>query len=263
MAADICERPWEFAVEPFRIAGNLYYVGNRDVSCHLIDCGVGLILIDTAFPQTLYLLLESIRRLGFDPRQIAYVLHSHAHYDHCGGTRALVELTGAKAALGREDIDIIERQHHLTWAPQYGMPFFETFKTDIPLSDGDAITLGNTRIECVATPGHTPGTISYFFEVAEGGRSLTVGLHGGPGLNTLTDQYMRQEGIPLSRRRDYLASLGRLRERTVDVHIGAHPAQTRTLEKHAQRTGDVNPFVDPESWPRFLDDLEQRAREAW
>jgi metallo-beta-lactamase class B len=99
MPADICMHPWDYAVEPFCIAGNLYYVGNRDVSSHLIDTGEGLILLDTAFPQTVYLLLESIRRLGYDPDDIHTIVHCHGHYDHFGGTRALVELTGARTAL--------------------------------------------------------------------------------------------------------------------------------------------------------------------
>ena len=81
---DICERPFEYAVEPFHIAGNLYYVGNSWVSVYLIDTGEGLILIDTAMPQTVYLTLEGIRRLGFNPKDIRLILLSHAHYDHCG-----------------------------------------------------------------------------------------------------------------------------------------------------------------------------------
>ena len=108
MPADICTYPWKYHVKPFRIIGNLYYVGNGDVSSHLIDTDRGLILLDTAFPQTVYLLLESVRRLGFNPDDIRYILHCHGHYDHFGGTRALVELTGAKAALGADDIEILE-----------------------------------------------------------------------------------------------------------------------------------------------------------
>ena len=125
MPADICMHPWKYYVEPFRIAGNLYYVGNSDVSSHLIDTGQGLILLDTAFPQTVYLLLESIRRLGFNPDDIRLILHCHGHYDHFGGTRVLVELSrsrfqaGAKTALGEADIEILKERPDLSWAPEY------------------------------------------------------------------------------------------------------------------------------------------------
>jgi len=130
MPADICMHPWKYYVQPFRIAGNLYYVGNSDVSSHLMDTGQGLILLDTAYPQTVYLLLESIRRLGFDPDDIRLILHCHGHYDHFGGTRALVELTGAKTALGEEDIEILKERPDLSWAPEYGLEFYETWRTD-------------------------------------------------------------------------------------------------------------------------------------
>ena len=101
MIAYICCRPWEFRVEPFRIAGNVHYVGNSDVSSHLIDTGDGLILLDTAFPQTVYLLLESVRRLGFRPDDLRWIVHCHGHYDHFGGTRALGELTGGVLMIRR------------------------------------------------------------------------------------------------------------------------------------------------------------------
>jgi len=263
MIADICVRPWEFAVEPFRIAGNLYYVGNTNVSSHLVDTGDGLILLDTAFPQAVYLLLESVRRLGFDPDDIGYVLHTHAHYDHFGGTRAIVELTGAPTALGADDIEILEEQPELTWAAEYGTEFHEAFEVDLPLRDGDVVTLGDTRIECMSIPGHTPGAMSYFFDVVEEGRTFSVGLHGGPGRNTLTDEYMALHGLPASRRSDYLNSLERMRGRSPDIQIGAHPDQAQTFAKRDARTDDHNPFVDPGSWPAFLDQLERRAVQEW
>ena len=63
MTEDTCIHPWDYWVDPFCIAGELYYVGNKDVSSHLIDTGEGLILLDTAFPQTVYLLLGSVPRI--------------------------------------------------------------------------------------------------------------------------------------------------------------------------------------------------------
>lgn len=97
-------------MEPFRVFGNLYFVGTEPASAHLIDTGAGLILLDSGYPETLYLVLDSIRRLGFRLEDLALILHSHGHIDHIGGTRALVELTGAKTAIGAADARYRARQ---------------------------------------------------------------------------------------------------------------------------------------------------------
>ena len=261
MIYGICTHPWEYWVEPFRIAGNLFYIGNADVSSHLIDTNDGLILIDTAYPQTVYMLLEAIRRLGFDPDHIRYILHCHAHYDHCGGTRAIIELTGAKTAMGKDDIEILENKPELTWAPEYGTEFYETFDVDIPLVDGQVISLGNTSVKCVHTPGHTPGATSFIFQTEEGGSEYTVGMHGGPGRNTLTDEFLSKHSLPLSNRDEYMRSVERLRAFEVDVFIGAHPGQNDTLGKRACMTEGVNSFIDRAAWTAFLDKLDRMARQ--
>ena len=263
MTARICTHPWEFKAEGFCIARNLYYVGNKDVSCHLIDTGDGLILLDTAFPQTVYLLLESIRSLGFNPMDIKYIIHSHGHYDHFGGTRAIVELTGAKTALGKDDAFILTARPELSWAPEYGVDFYETFRVDRLLSDGDKIMLGKTTIDCVHVPGHTPGSISYFFEICDHGKNYTVGTHGGPGLNTLAEEYLTMYGLSNEARHNYLASLEKLRTRSVDVFIGIHPGQNDTLGKCKRMTKDNNPFIDREAWPSWLSQLEAIAKETF
>ena len=246
-------RPWRFAVEPFCIADNFYYVGNKNVSAHLIDTGDGLILLDTAFPQTVYLLLESVRKLGFDPADIARILHSHAHYDHMGGTRAIVELTGAKTYLGVGDVEFLRSRTELTWAAEYGVEFSETFDLDVALKDGDMVALGNTEILCVHTPGHTPGATSWFFDVTWQGSTCRVGFHGGPGHNTLTDEFLARYDLPDTCRADFARSIDRLRQEHVDIHLGLHPNQSDTLAKAKRMTETDNPFIDPQRWGAFLD----------
>ncbi len=259
MPFEICTHPWKFYVEPFRIAGNLYYVGNADVSSHLIDTGQGLILIDTGFPQTLYLLLESIRRLGFNPYDVQYILHSHGHYDHFGGTRALVELTGAKTALGAQDLEVLKSRPELSWAPEYGVNFYETFEVDISLINGQLISLGNTSIFCIHTPGHTSGTMSFFLEIEVDGAIYTAGIHGGPGLNTLTTKFLKENDLPVSNRTDYEQSLQRLREQEVDIFFAAHPDQNDTFIKQSRISDTSNPFIDKLAWPNFLDKMQNEA----
>lgn len=257
MPAQICIHPWKFRVEPFRIFGNLYYVGNRGVSSHLLDTGDGLVLIDTGYPQTLYLLLESIRRLGYDPDDIRIILNTHAHYDHIGGTRALSELTGAAVCIGRDDVEIAASRPELTEADLAGMTFEETFQADRALEDGDRVVLGSTSVQCIHTPGHTPGTMSFCVEVSDGQNAFLAGLHGGPGTATLKDEYLAEHGLPASLRADYLKSLDVLRQQPVQTHLGAHPSQSRTFAKRDLLDENALAFVDPASWPAYLDRLEE------
>ena len=97
------KHPWKGAREPFQIYGNLYFVGTEPASTHLIDTGEGLIVLDPGYPQSLYLVIDGIWRLGFRPEDVKIILHSHGHYDHLGGTRALAELTGAKTYISALD----------------------------------------------------------------------------------------------------------------------------------------------------------------
>lgn len=79
--------PWTLAQKPFKVIENVYFVGNTWVSVYLIDTPEGLILIDCAYEENLYLLIDSIRGLGFDPKDIRHLLISHGHFDHCGAAR--------------------------------------------------------------------------------------------------------------------------------------------------------------------------------
>ncbi len=263
MVEDICIHPWDYAVEPFKIAGGLYYVGNRDVSSHLIDTGDGLILLDTTFPQTVYLLLESIWRLGFNPADIHTILHTHGHYDHFGGTRAIVELTGAKTAMGEDDAFILNERTDLSWGPEYGVDFHETFKLDLPLHDGETLTIGNTEVECVHTPGHTPGSISYFFNISDGTNKYKAGIYSSPGLNTLTDEYLTQYGLSYDVRDNFLTSLMKIKGRPVDILLGTHAEYGDVLDKRKQMEDGRNPFIDIAAWPTFISNLETSAKEEF
>ena len=254
------KEPWTGRVEPFRIFGNLYFAGTIPASCHLIDTGDGLILIDTGYPQNFYLVIESIWELGFRPADIRYIVHSHGHYDHMGATRSLVELTGAKTFIGAADKDFVTWDNPLNWANKLGYEFTETFEPDVLLNDGDVISLGNTSIRCVSTPGHTPGTTSFFFDVEENGRKLRAGMHGGVGMNSLSATFLKEANLPLTLQQDFLDGLERLRKEHVDIFIGNHVKNNDTVGKGAalKLTRENNPFIDENAWPIFLDQCRQK-----
>lgn len=245
-----CDRPWEVAAEPFKVAPHVYYVGNSWVGAYLIDSGDGLILIDATMHNQVYLLFESIRKLGFDPKDIKLLLLSHAHYDHCGGIRPIIEYTGAKVYMGKEDAYFLTERPDLIFVEGYS---FGTFQADHYYDDATPVKLGNMTIHTMHTPGHTPGTTSFFFEDQDGnGNSYRCGLHGGIGLNTLADGLMQESGWPLSMREDFLHSLIKLSAMEIDITLGSHPAQVHMLEKVDKISANCNPFIDKTVWPTLM-----------
>ncbi len=235
--------PWEGKIEPFKIIGNVYFVGTFQSSCHLIDTGDGLILIDPGYSNALYLVIRSIYELGFNPKDIKYIINTHWHYDHIEATAAMVDLTGAKTLIGRFD----EAK-----AKKY-------FEPDILIKDGDILSLGNTSISFMETPGHTHGTVSFFFETEEDGKTYRVGMFGGAGANTMVKARFDYDGC----REDYLNSLHRLQKEEVDVFIGNHVWNNDTKVKGELllKTGE-NKFIDKNLWHEFLDFCEKRLEQV-
>lgn len=255
--SDFWKQPWTLRAPAFAITDSLYYVGNKDVSCHLIKSERGWVLLDTAFAQTTYLLTESIRSVGVDPAELKLILHSHGHVDHCGATRRLKELSGAEIAMGEHDVETVERGTELTCAEYlYGIPDFETFSVDRVLAPGDIVDLGDIAVHCHHTPGHTPGVITYTFETEVEGSLVTAGIFGGPGLWTLTDQHRERQGYP-GNREDFARSLDYLADLQVDLWLGAHPGQNDTFGKGERlKSGEnSNPFLDAAGWAQFIDGI--------
>lgn len=236
---DIAVKPWLGKMMPFRIIGGVYFVGTYQASCHLIDTGDGLIMIDPGYSKTAYLVLDSIYRLGFHPQDIKYIVNTHWHGDHAEATEAFSDLTGAKTLIGRDDAEKAARY----------------FTPDILVDDGDTLTLGNTRVRFVHTPGHTKGTISFFFDVEENGKTYRVGSFGGAGTNTMVRKAFDFDGC----REAYLASLNRMRKERVDVFIGNHTWNNDTYGKSLKLlAGGENDFVNDKIWIEFLDNCEKR-----
>ncbi|MBQ3426644.1 MAG: MBL fold metallo-hydrolase [Clostridia bacterium] len=244
--------PWAGYVKPFRIWGNLYFVGTEPASTHIIDTGSGYIMLDSGYQHSLYLVLHNMYLLGLDPLRLKYIVHTHGHIDHMGATRALVELTGAKTFLGEADKDYVNGKLDLTYAKELGMEFNETFETDVLINDGDIIKLGNTEITAKATPGHTPGAMSYFFDVTDGKRTMRVGLHGGMGTNTMCRKFLDKYGLSYDCRDNFIAAMDRLKDEPVDIFLGNHMQHNKTLEKYKLLTeGNSDAFIEPFEWGEY------------
>lgn len=254
---DVKNAVWDTYMPPFRILENLYFVGTKPASAHLIDTGDGLILLDSGYQQTLYLILDSIRELGFSPYDIRYLLLTHGHIDHLGAARAIQEMTGCKTILGRGDEDYATGKRDLTFAAELGMERPAVFVPDILLDDGDTVRLGNTCIHCIHTPGHTEGTMSFFFDIEHNGTPVRAGMHGGAGMNSMQKAFLESHGLPLSLRDDFRKGLQRLRGEHVDLFIGNHQNQCDTIGKYRRiAAGEEEAFIDAAAWPAFLDACE-------
>lgn len=246
-----CERPWEVANEPFQVAKDTFYVGNNWVGAYLLASDDGLALIDTTMQPQVYLVLENIRKLGFDPADIRKILISHMHYDHIGGVRSLLEHSGAEVMMSREDWQFMNDRPDQIFNEGYP---FGSFTPDGFFDDDVPVQLGSRRIRTVLSPGHTPGTTSFFFKTeGEDGEALLCGMHGGVGLNTLSDAALAGSGQPASIRQDFLNSMLKLREIPVDITLGSHPKQVEMMEKVDQIRPGHNPFHDRAIWTGLID----------
>ena len=225
---------------PFRLAGNLYFVGTHKASCHVLSTREGLIMIDCGYEESVDAILESMETLGFSPRDIRIILLSHGHGDHSGGAKRLRDLSGAEIWMAEEDLKYIRG---FGFIPDH---FFQ---------DGDEITLGETTVTCLFTPGHTEGVYSFFFDLVENGMTYRAGMFGGAGLNQLRKSYLNRPDRRVSYllRGAYFRSLDRLEGEHVDIMVGNHTSQNNQDEKYKRMfDSPENPFIDPTEWRRFL-----------
>ncbi len=231
---------------PFRMIGNLYFVGTKEASSHIIDTGDGLIMIDTGYAETADAIVESMEALGFDIKDVKIILHSHGHYDHTRGTPKILSLApNAKTYLSFKDIKYIEG-----------------FTPDFDICDGDVIKLGNTEIKCLFTPGHTEGSVSFFLDVIEDGQPYRAAMFGGSGTNQLKKDFMDQYDVPYRCRGLFFESIERLLGEKVDVMIGNHTWQNHTQEKFdVMSTAEKNPFIVPGEWNEYLLKLKKQLEE--
>lgn len=257
---DYYENPHRYNIEPFKIFGNLYYVGDKKVCMHLIETTDGLILFDSGFSHNYSSLIQSIITLGFDPKDIKIIIHSHGHFDHFGGGDRLRSFYGSKIYMSKVDTDLIKENParalmHLAPNSNDKICF-----PDVIIEDGDIIKLGNTQILCKLSPGHTQGTMSFFFDAADGDKVLKVGYFGGVGFLTFYKEYIEEYKL-CEKPSDLLKNtVEQLKTFNVDITIGNHPNQVCLIEKreYMKNNPGANPFINKNTWTIFLEELENK-----
>lgn len=236
-------------VPPFKIFDNLYYVGIDWVSSYIITTNDGLILIDALYRDYPAHIIQSIKDLGFDPKQIKYILCTHGHYDHCEGADTLQKLTHARIGMTETDWDIAEGKVKNDYANVNSHP-----KRDWVIHDGDSLKLGGTTIKFYVTPGHTLGVLSLSFPVRDGSNTYKAFMLGGVGLNF--------EGVEQTKL--YVQSMDRLIQmKDVQVSITNHPDPGKIFQRakllQIRKPGDPHPFVDPDGFQNWLKELKANA----
>lgn len=160
---------WDKPGPPVRIHGNTYLVGTCGISSILITGKDGHILIDAGTEVGADLIAANIRRLGFRLRDVKYLLHSHEHLDHVGGMARLQRLTGAKLVASQDAAKVFETGAPTSGDPQAGMhPPLSPAVVDRVIGDGDTVRIGGVQLTAIATPGHTPGALSWHWGSCDG-----------------------------------------------------------------------------------------------
>ncbi|MBB6425397.1 subclass B3 metallo-beta-lactamase [Sphingopyxis sp. JAI128] len=166
---------WLKPAEPEKIFGNTYLVGFAGMSVALIDTGDGLVLVDGALPQAAPAILANVRRLGFDPKDIKFILSTEPHFDHAGGIAALARDTGATVVASKRGAEGLRMGRLAPDDPQLAYGGSWPAVADVRVAkDGEVLKLGTAAITAVATPGHTMGSMSWRWRACEGGACKTV-----------------------------------------------------------------------------------------
>ena len=245
------------AFPPFKIIGNIYYVGDTNEAIYLITTPEGNILLDTGYQETAPIVKAGVEKLGFRMRDIKIMISGHAHADHVAGHALVREMTGgARVIASQADAPVIEsggRQG--SFRGPAASPWPPT-KVDQILRDGDKVTLGGVTLTAHLTPGHTKGNTSWTMVVQDGGRQLNVAFMPSLGIN---------EGVHLVNYpnypnivEDYTKSFRAAKSLPCEVFLGPHGNFFNLKEKYdrMQAGASPNPFIDPAGCRKWIEDRE-------
>jgi metallo-beta-lactamase class B len=239
--------PMNQPVEPFRIAGNLYYVGASDVTSFLITTPRGHILLDGGFAETAPMIVANVARLGFRLEDVKVLLNSHAHLDHAGGLAELKRITGATFYASRRDIPLLARGG--LDDPQFGNRFpYPRIYADRIIEHGSHVRLGGVTMTAQLTPGHTPGCTTW---------TTTIGEHDVVfvcSASVPSEYRLRHNPRYPDAIADYQRTFEVLKSLTPDIFLASH-GQFFGLEE--KRIGQRS-FVDRDGYRSYIDAAERR-----
>ncbi|MFN4357857.1 subclass B3 metallo-beta-lactamase [Sphingopyxis alaskensis] len=234
---------WLAPAEPEKIFGNTYLVGFAGLSVALIDTGDGLVLVDGALPQAAPAILANVRKLGFDPQDIKYILSTEPHFDHAGGLAALARDTGAAVVASVRGAEGLRSGRHAADDPQLGYggswPAVANVRT---MKDGEVLRLGTTAITAIATPGHTMGSMSWTWQACEGRVCKAVVF--ASSLNPVSAdgyRFTSRAGKPFIK--GFEASYRKMDAVPCDILISAHPDNAGN-GRYSEKAGACRAYAD-------------------
>jgi metallo-beta-lactamase class B len=246
------EPSWSRPLRPYRVVGNIYYVGSEGLSAWLISSSDGLILLDSGLSADGARLIErNIASLGFQLADVKILINTHAHYDHAGGLAQLkADIPTARLWASSEDKPALEKGQHFG-DNDNGLTPFAPVKVDRSFGDGAKVKLGETALVAHLTPGHTIGCTSWTTQVIDHDRPLNVTFNCSLSVagNVLVGNRTYRDIVA-----DYRSSFAKLRAIPTDVMLPAHEEQGNLLAKRQKMLrGNPSAFVDPAELPRFVD----------
>ena len=246
-------------VEPYKAFDNVYYVGICWVSAWLITSPRGHVLIDSLYEPYTDQLLDNIRGIGHDPKDIKLVVITHGHRDHAGGAARLKQLLqpGTRFAMSAEGW----REAAATASQSTGGPTAWTMiERDLVVTDGQTVSGGDAAVQAFETPGHTMGTISFAFDARDGARTFRAFTIGGLGLNAIRGPEQVEAFIASVKR---IRTLTEDKVRPVELHLTTHPFSNGLTEAKellkARQPGEPHPLVDLPGFRKQLDTLQDGA----
>ena len=243
-------KAWNVPFQPFRVVGNVHFVGATGVSAFLIVTPAGSILLDGGLPETAPQIARNIAALGFRLADVKYLLNSHAHFDHAGGLAELKRLTGASMVASGPDAPTLRAGGGADMPP---------VTVDRAVADGETVSLGDTTLIARVTSGHTRGCTTWTTTAIEQGRPYRVVFYCS---TSVVDRLVDNAGYP-EIAADYERTFEKLRTMQADVFLAAHPFLfTMEAKVKNMKPGASNPFVDPAEFRRFVDGSEREFRAA-